>query len=731
MEQLLDLLGQEKPPLLSEATREAHLFGLLNEAAQACQLQGERLVLLVDGLDEDRGVTTGVDAHSIAKLLPPLSVAGMRVIVSGRPNPPIPGDVPQDHPLRDARIVRVLGRSSAATAIKNEAKRELVRLLNGSPIERDLLGLLTAAGGGLGVENLAELVGVEPWEVYEQLHSVSGRTFAARQSRFQPDTGPEVFVLGHEELQITAAQRLGSLRLAGYRERLHAWAEGYRQQGWPAGTPEYLLRGYYRMLQADGDHTRMIAYATDSGRHDRMLDITGGDAAALSEIVAIQDVILAHDEPDLGSLLMLSMHRNDLADRNNSIPTELPSIWVLLGQRARAEALARSITNPTQQAQALTTLAKVVAGAGDFDWAETIAGSIIDPYEQAWALTVLAKVVAGAGDLDRAGTLTGRAETVADSITDSYEQTQALTAIAKAAAGAGDFDRAETLADRAETIARSITNPNQQAWELTALAKVVAGAGHFDRARMLTDRAETIAGSITAWYERAQALTAITKVVAGAGDFDRAETIARSITHPIQRAGALTALAKVVAGAGDFDRAETIARSITNPNEQAQALTAIAKAAAGAGDLDRARTLADRAEMIARSITNPNQRAQALSALAKAAAGAGDLDRARTLADRAETIARSIIHPIQRAGALTALAKVVAGAGDFDRAETIARNITNPSGQVQALNTLAKVVAGAGDFDRAETIARSITNPNEQAQALTAIAKAAAGAGDL
>src|SRR3712207_8531738 len=41
-----------------------------SEAAHACRERGEHFVLVVDGLDEDRGVTSGPDAHSIAALLP-------------------------------------------------------------------------------------------------------------------------------------------------------------------------------------------------------------------------------------------------------------------------------------------------------------------------------------------------------------------------------------------------------------------------------------------------------------------------------------------------------------------------------------------------------------------------------------------------------------------------------------------------------------------------------------
>ena len=108
MEQLAEMLGQPMPAYLTAATREPHLLGMLNEAARQLHARGKRLVLLVDGLDEDRGVTIGPDAYSITALLPARPAPGLRIIVSGRPDPPIPADVPDDHPLRDSLVVSPL-----------------------------------------------------------------------------------------------------------------------------------------------------------------------------------------------------------------------------------------------------------------------------------------------------------------------------------------------------------------------------------------------------------------------------------------------------------------------------------------------------------------------------------------------------------------------------------------------------------------------------------------------
>jgi hypothetical protein len=89
-------------------------------------MQGERLILVVDGLDEDRGVG-GPDAYSVAALLPANPPTGMRVVVAGRPDPPIPDDVPRWHRLREPGIIRPLVPSAYAQGIETLAQQELRR----------------------------------------------------------------------------------------------------------------------------------------------------------------------------------------------------------------------------------------------------------------------------------------------------------------------------------------------------------------------------------------------------------------------------------------------------------------------------------------------------------------------------------------------------------------------------------------------------------------------------
>lgn len=93
-----------------------------------------------------------------------------------------------------------------------------------------------------------------------------------------------------------ATERLGDDRLEEHRERIHAWAEEYREREWPDGTPEYLLRGYFPPLRATHGLERMIPWCLDSVRQDRLMDLSGGDHIARTEIAATLEV-LANREP--------------------------------------------------------------------------------------------------------------------------------------------------------------------------------------------------------------------------------------------------------------------------------------------------------------------------------------------------------------------------------------------------------------------------------------------------
>ena len=310
LEQLAELLGQSLPAVLPEATREAFLLDLLSQAAEACAEAGGRLVLVVDGLDEDRGATTGPDAHSIAGLLPADPPHGMRVIVAGRPNPPIPDDVPDWHPLRDPADYPPAGRIPVRAG--HEAAEQA-----GAP---------AAAARQPGGAGRARSAGrrprrpVRPRPGRTDRHPAVGdggdpahHRRADLHSPGQPvgtETGPEIYLLGHEELQAAAVAYLGgsARRLPRSAACLGGWLP---RPGLAAGDPGIPAGAAISGSWTTCDLPRMIECAGDLARHDRMLDLTGGDAAALAEARTALDRI-ATQEPPIWTPRSPTCHRDQL-----------------------------------------------------------------------------------------------------------------------------------------------------------------------------------------------------------------------------------------------------------------------------------------------------------------------------------------------------------------------------------------------------------------------------------
>ncbi|GAA2339072.1 hypothetical protein [Dactylosporangium salmoneum] len=453
LQQLGELLGGPPPLLLTQATREVHLIELLHRAATELRGRDLRLVLAVDGLDEDRGVTPGPDSHSIAALLPRHPPENLKVIVTGRPNPELPFDVPDDHPLREPEVARQLEPSPEAQVVRAEMERELRHLLYGTSQERDLLGVLTAAGGGLTGADLATLNGLDPIDIDKLLKAVSGRTFVASSGPWRADE--RYYALGHEELQQEAVRVMGRTRLLAYRERIHAWADRFRNAGWPGDTPGYLVDSYVQLLIDTADPDRLITYATDGGRHDRMLDLSGGDNAALTELAASAALLRRPDRPDLRALLRLAVHRDRLLRRNERMPEELPAVWAVLGNRNRAEALARAIHRTDGGAdEALILLAEEVARNGDYDKARQLAEEI-HPYGRADALCRLAMLAHAGGRGEQLDGLFAAAESAAAAVTTDEEvRGFAFGQVAVACATAGDFAGALDAIDKIEVLDR-------------------------------------------------------------------------------------------------------------------------------------------------------------------------------------------------------------------------------------------------------------------------------------
>ncbi|MEV7863730.1 hypothetical protein AB0O86_34300 [Streptomyces hirsutus] len=359
-QQLAAVAGQA-PTQTSAGPQE--FAGLCATAAEACRARGRRLVIVVDGLDEDRGSEPG--EHSIAALLPKHPPANMRVIVTGRPHPPVPSDVPPDHPLRDRNIVRPLNPSPRAQVISDVAERELRQLLDDTPVGNDLLGVLVAARGALSDRDLSDLLDVRPHDVRRRLRSIAGRSFVVDEHRHLARPGPAVdqdlYLLGHEELRRIAVTALGPSVISGCEARLHAWADGYRAKGWPPDTPSYLLYDYSRLLRNTGSTEQFVSLVLEPRRQLALLARSSVDTA-LGELEAARQLVEHEGSEDFGVLAALAASRDLLHDDARALPPSIPVAFACLGHSKRAIGLARTAPYTPDKANRLAQVARALTG---------------------------------------------------------------------------------------------------------------------------------------------------------------------------------------------------------------------------------------------------------------------------------------------------------------------------------------------------------------------------------
>lgn len=516
MEQLAAIVGRPAPRDLTPATREPQLLTLLDEAARRCRdRRGERLVLLVDGLDEEEGS----DGHSIAGVLPARPPFGLRVVVAGRPHPPIPGYLPAHHPLHDHSVVRHLAPVPAAKAVKEDAAHDLERVLTGDDTGQQILGVITAAGAGLTADDLADLVRVVPWLVDRHL----------RTHRIYQRSVRDGYQLAHQELDTGAANSLGRRCLDEHRARLREWANRYRDAGWPEETPAYLLHEYVPKLLAIGDLDAVVDLTTDRTRYDRILAATGGDAVALRDLDSALQYAVARSDP--GAACLIRLHQLRLIARNAHIPPGLAALWAALGHPDRAAALAHGLPEDARR-EARIEIGAALVGAGALPTAEAWHSTTPDA-ERHDLLQRMAETA-----------LTAEAQAAVERLAAaSPKPSVVLYRLARTAAERGDFAGAEALRDR-----HSLKIPY-------TLGQALAAAGHIDAA-------EAMAGSISDRWARSEVLQAVARAIAGTGDADRAARIAESMPSEHRKQATLLTVVRRLAATGHLDAALTLGRNL-------------------------------------------------------------------------------------------------------------------------------------------------------------------------
>ncbi|MFB7076458.1 NACHT domain-containing protein, partial [Streptomyces sp. NPDC056308] len=420
-----------------ECTEPGQFLETLELAAKQAQAAGRRLVLIVDGLDEDTGVKSASSAYSITALLPRTLPPGVRVIVAGRPNPRLPSDAHAEHPLRDGMVNHALLASPAAHAARERAEADLEMLIGQGGLTRDLVGLTAAASGGLSAADLAALTSSSTRMVELALGGATGRSFQHRPAQWtlnNDGSSAELYSFAHQAL-LEGARNILEHQMDAYRGRIHEWADDWRRTGWTAGTPEYLLLGYPQALRQLGDTTRLTNLATDATRHERIWQTTGTDTEALAEIA--DAFRLQAPDPDIPACLLLNHRRHKLEQATTNTPDDLIITWAHLGHIRRALSLLR--VTPRESAPQLLGQIYTIAQSESESASlvtETARG-ITDPADRVHALASVAEALAGAGRYEDAAALVDEAAATARDITDPGDRGRALVSVVEALAGAG------------------------------------------------------------------------------------------------------------------------------------------------------------------------------------------------------------------------------------------------------------------------------------------------------
>ncbi|MEU7815679.1 hypothetical protein [Pseudonocardia sp. NPDC049154] len=707
-EQLTVLAHRPPGAPATTAARQGRLLELISAAVARSRAAGRRLVLVVDGLDEDTG--PGTHQRSIASLLPRRPVPGLRIVVTSRPDPELPSDVPVDHPLRGCvpRGIPALrgGRDEAAYAL-----RELEQQLLAGSLHQDLLGLIAAARGGLSLDDLVALSGWPSDEVRALLRGALGRTVRSRVRRLPGSAGAagtsRGYLFAHETLRRAAEHMVGP-RVDGFRARLHDWAESYRARGWPASTPTYLLRDYARMLAAVGDHDRLVALAGDRDRHLRLRAVTGGDALALDEIAVARTAAANESPPDLVALTTLALRWEDLVHSNASVPVGLPAVWATLGDAARAESLARSAVGVARQAEALA-LASLAAGrAGYLPEAEVLVAAIenLDRRDEA-----VAALLAQSGSVD-----VRRARRMVDTLM-SDEARSSLTR--------ARLDLA-TADDAAALVAGSLAGGTPTPLEL---ATALAGAGRHEEVR-------AVLPALPKGRNGAEAHRRVAVLLARSGASEAAEDVVLRIRAPLLRARALVEV--LGAGGALSERSDRLADALCaaahdapDPAASYRILLDAAVHAVEVGRVEQGRKLARAAEDVMEGVAGE--------------AGAGATDPGGVAVARA--VARewpAALDLLGRCGhrarpaAARTMALVAEAAGDRGIVASLVRGTPSAADRAELLTDVAQSVAVRGDRDRTaelvaevERVARGIGDPKQLSAAAEGVIDGLLTAGRL
>jgi hypothetical protein len=718
---------------------------LLTRAAAVASARSRRLLVVIDGLDEDPALLDPDHTPSIAGLLPAQLPPGTIVLVSARPNPPPAHDVPKYHPLRNPDTWHLLERSvHAAGAADPSDLDELMRTPEGAHI----VGYLAAASAPLTAANLTELLGHHPDQPVRMTRTAVQDLLDRRQARTLitvpiPRSEKPGYRLGHETLDTRAiinlypnladhpvdaataewaAQRQAIL--ASYRDGIHAWATVYIRSPdrWPSDTPTYLIDSYPPIIAVDPHrNSTLIDVLCDPARHDRLFAIYGSQYPAAEQTHSAAEHLVHRRPIDFYALgrLLITQHRLQRTDRD--LPPELPAVYVKCGQPQLAIDLTNSINEGSDGIRARLDTAVAFAVDGDTATARTLLDqarrvartlNIREREEIGRAFIRTAAALAAAGDTTTAYALVDDGRRMAPWI--NAKTASALMRTAAAFAAARDITIAQKLIEEIRHAADNLVGLDR----VCVLSEIVAAytvAGDTTAARIVFDDTRRIASSLEYWdpdtalAEVAKALIRLAAVHAEAGDSTAAHSLlddARRVAPTANaqnraRIGdAFIEAAAAFAASGDTTTAHNLTdearhtAGVVVGSDRVRVLIKLATAYTAVGEITVARTLLDDA-LLTDAVSYGNG-ASRLIEIAAAYTATGDTATGRHLLNTALRIVSTLPTKLDRLDTSTAIASALAAA-----AATLTANGDRPGARMLLVDACHAVTSITNRWSRA------------------------------
>lgn len=620
---------------------------LWEQAARRSAAQGRSLLLVVDGLDENR--TDG--EPSVASQLPIECPQGSHVLVTSRPHPDLPDDVRDGHPLRSCPR-RTLIANTRAMASHRAANLDLKEHLR-DPAARRVLGLLAVARGPLTADDLGAITG-DFYETETLLTEALGRLL---------NPG---YTLAHETLLTAVISRLGERYLDERLAELHAWAE--RHADWPAHTPVYLLHNYHRLLVETGDGQRLAALCTAS-RFRLLRTITGADYLTIRELLAAEAA-----QREVGAAARLALWIDVLNSRRGVPPVQFPALLARHGRLAEAEYIARELLEPVEQACALSDIATTVEA--DEERRRALAVEV-DELRRHMDLDTKLRLATALSSRD----VLDHAVRAAASITDDGKRASALARCAWTAAAVGTI----------EDVRRIGVEAGGEDKVAIAMVAALARAGRPAEAETLLKQSPPSDD-----VQAAELVSILAYEFGRLGDLDAVDRVLAPVDDPVNYAKAMVAFVKGIAPIAEPDDIRTLLADLADTNDNIEdpylsrwPLREIAAVAATSGHVDlaldvatrpgvtgallgvvRALTDADGASEVALTIAEGiTDRRDKVAALIAVAVAMPDLDRSRELL---AIIDRVMADNLDVADAAISLAALAASHGQWANAVRLA-----------------------------------------------------------